>query len=108
MHVPAEDYLDHAAQAYAARTPVTAFLRLSESIDLQDVQPESITTPVTLVAVEQDRLVPLADAYALAQRLRGETRLRVLRSHFGHDAFLKEHDTIARILGEALEPEVLA
>ena len=105
VHVPAEDYLDHAAQAYAARTPVTAFLRLSESIDLQDVAPESITAPVTLVAVEQDRLVPLTDAYALAQRLRGETRLRVLRSHYGHDAFLKEPDAIARILGEALDAE---
>ena len=101
----AEDYLDHCANAYAARTPATAFLRLSESIDLQDVAPESITAPVTLVAVEQDRLVPLTDAYALAQRLRGETRLRVLRSHYGHDAFLKEPDAIARILGEALDAE---
>ncbi|WP_133500325.1 homoserine O-succinyltransferase MetX [Cognatilysobacter terrigena] len=108
VHVPAEDYLDHAGQSYASRTPVDAFLRLSESIDLQDVAPESIATPVTLVAVEQDRLVPLADAYALAQRLRGETRLRVLRSRYGHDAFLKEHDAIAAILDEALAAEVAA
>lgn len=108
VHVPAEDYLDHAAQAYAARTPVNAFLRLSESIDLQSVPPESITTSVTLVAVEQDRLVPLADAYALAQGLRGETRLRVLRSRYGHDAFLKEPQAIAAILEEALGAEVAA
>ncbi|AXK71362.1 homoserine O-succinyltransferase [Lysobacter sp. TY2-98] len=108
VHVPAEDYLDHAGQSYAARTPVSAFLRLSESIDLQDVAPETIVTPVTLVAIEQDRLVPLADAYALAQRLRGETRLRVLRSRYGHDAFLKEHEAIAAILDEALATEVAA
>ncbi|MGY4516815.1 homoserine O-succinyltransferase MetX [Lysobacter sp. HA18] len=108
VHVPAEDYLDYAGQAYASRTPVTAFLRLSESIDLQDVSPESIAAPVTLVAVEQDRLVPLADAYALAQRLRGETRLRVLRSRYGHDAFLKEPEAIAAILDEALAAEALA
>lgn len=106
VHVPAEDYLDHAGQAYAARTSPVAFLRLSESIDLQDVAPEAITAPVTLVAVEQDRLVPLADAYALAQRLRGETRLRVLRSRYGHDAFLKEVEAIAGVLVEALEAEV--
>ena len=103
VHVPAEDYLDHAAQAYAARTPATAFLRLSESIDLQRVVPGSITVPVTLVAVQEDRLVPLADAYALAQGLRGETRLRVLRSRYGHDAFLKEAEAIADVLGESLE-----
>ena len=105
VHVPAEDYLDHAGQAYAARTPITAFLRLSESIDLQDVAPSSITAPVTLVAVEQDRLVPMADAYALAQGLRGETRLRVLRSRYGHDAFLKEREAIAAILREAIDAE---
>ncbi|GAB6196662.1 homoserine O-succinyltransferase MetX [Lysobacter xanthus] len=108
VHVPAEDYLDHAGQAYATRTAPAAFLRLSESIDLQDVAPETIATPVTLVAVEQDRLVPLADAYALAQRLRGETRLRVLRSRYGHDAFLKEHEAIEGILREALDSEVPA
>lgn len=106
VHVPSEDYLDHAGRSYALRTHPTAFLRLSESIDLQDVAPEAITAPVTLVAVEQDRLVPLADAYALAQRLRGETRLRVLRSRYGHDAFLKEPATIAGILEEALQSEV--
>ena len=108
VHVPAEDYLDHAGQAWAARTPATAFLRLSESIDLQRVVPGSITTPVTLVAVEEDRLVPLADAYALAQGLRGETRLRVLRSRYGHDAFLKEVDAIAAVLAEALVTEASA
>ncbi|HEY4581917.1 MAG TPA: homoserine O-succinyltransferase [Lysobacter sp.] len=105
VHVPAEDYLDHAGQDYAARTAVTAFLRLSESIDLQAVAPETITAPVTLVAVQEDRLVPLADAYALAQGLRGETRLRVLRSRYGHDAFLKEPEAIGAILREALATE---
>jgi homoserine O-acetyltransferase len=102
VRVPAEDYLDHAGQDWAARTPITAFLRLSESIDLQCVAPASIDTPVTLVAVEQDRLIPVADAYALAQGLRGETRLRIVRSRYGHDAFLKETDAIAGVLGEAL------
>jgi len=108
VHVPAEDYLDHAAQAYAARTHATAFVRLSESIDLQRVVPGSIAVPVTLVAVQEDRLVPLADAYALAQGLRGETRLRVLRSRYGHDAFLKEPTVIAEVLAEALDPECVA
>lgn len=102
VRVEAEDYLDHCGQAYAQRTPATAFLRLSESIDLQQVEPERIASPVTLVAVEEDRLVPLSDVYALAQRLRGETRVRVLRSRYGHDAFLKEEAVIGAILRDAL------
>lgn len=108
VRVAAEDYLDHCGNAYARRTPTVAFLRLSESIDLQDVDPGLIAVPVTLVAIEQDRLIPLADVYALAQHLRGETRLRVLRSSYGHDAFLKEVDAIAAVLDEALRAEVAA
>ncbi|HEU4992822.1 MAG TPA: homoserine O-succinyltransferase [Luteimonas sp.] len=103
----AEDYLDHCANAYAARTPATGFLRLSESIDLQSVEPESIPVPVTVVAVAEDRLVPIEDAYALVERLaRGSAprrpQLRVLRSIYGHDAFLKEPAALDAILREAL------
>lgn len=103
----AEDYLDHCANAWAARTPATGFLRLSESLDLQSVEPEDIPVPVTVVAVAEDRLVPVADAYALVERLaRGCARrrpvLRVLRSVYGHDAFLKEPDAIGAVLREAL------
>ena len=98
----AEDYLDHCGAKYADRTAPTAFLRLSESIDLQALDPEAIDVPVTVVAIAEDRLVPVDDAFALAERLRGETRLRVLRSKYGHDAFLKETADIAGVLRESL------
>ena len=100
--VGAEDYLDHCGAKYADRTAPTAFLRLSESIDLQALDPESIEVPVTVVAIAEDRLVPVDDAFALAERLRGETRLRVLRSKYGHDAFLKEPAAVAEVLRESL------
>ncbi len=103
----AEDYLDHCAGAWAARTPPTGFLRLSESIDLQAVAPEAIEVPVTVVAVAEDRLVPIEDAQALVERLshaRAPRRpqLRVLRSVYGHDAFLKEPAALDAVLREAL------
>ncbi len=69
---------------------------MSESIDLQALDPSAIRLPVTVVAVAEDRLVPPSDAYDLVERLRGETRLRVLRSLYGHDAFLKEEDAHRR------------
>ena len=107
VRVGAEDYLDHCAATYVARTTPTGFLRLSESIDLQAVEPESIRVPATVVAVAEDRLVPVEDAYALVERLaagarRQRPRLRVLRSDYGHDAFLKEPAAIAAVLREAL------
>lgn len=107
VRVGAEDYLDHCGAKFVATTTPTAFLRLSESIDLQRVDPEAIRVPVTVVAVVQDRLVPIADVHALIERLRGETRLCVLRSQYGHDAFLKEHAAIAAILAEAFSDEDL-
>ena len=100
--VGAEAYLAHCGTKYVERTSATAFLRLSESIDLQSVDPGRIALPVTVVAVAEDRLVPLQDAHALVERLRGETRLCVLRSVYGHDAFLKEEGEIARILRATL------
>jgi homoserine O-acetyltransferase len=102
VRVAAEDYLDYCGAQYTARTSSVAFLRLSESIDLQFVEPERIASPVTVVAVEQDRLVPVEDSYALAERLSGDTQLKVLSSHYGHDAFLKEESAIAAILSQAL------
>ncbi|MEO5566470.1 MAG: homoserine O-succinyltransferase [Luteimonas sp.] len=107
VRIDAEDYLDHCAAKYVAATSATAFLRLSESIDLQALAPESITVPVTVVAVAEDRLVPVEDAYALVAGLSADAaartpQLRVLRSIYGHDAFLKETAEITTILREAL------
>jgi homoserine O-acetyltransferase len=107
VRTDAEDYLDHCAAKYVAGTSSTAFLRLSESIDLQALEPESIRVPVTVVAVAEDRLVPVEDAYALVERLSAggaprRPQLRVLRSLYGHDAFLKETGAITAVLREAL------
>lgn len=102
VRTAAEDYLAHCGRRYAARWSSTAFLRLSESIDLQRVDPAAITVPTTVVAVAEDRLVPLSDLQALVEGLGGPARLRVLRSEYGHDAFLKEDTAIARLLRESL------
>ncbi len=100
-----EDYLDAAGAQYVARTPVTAYLRLSESIDLHRIDPAQVGVPTLVVAVEGDRLVPLADSVALVEKLAGNGKLRVLRSPYGHDAFLKETDRIDAILATALRGE---
>lgn len=103
----AEDYLDAAGAQYVARTPVNAYLRLSESIDLHRLDPALVAVPTLVVAVEGDRLVPLADSVALVEGLNAQGssargQLRVLRSPYGHDAFLKETDRIDSILVAAL------
>lgn len=101
---PVESYLAHAGQQFVARFSPERFLALSESIDLHDVTPEHLTDPVTLIAFPSDRLVPLADVRALSARLNKAT-LEVVDSPYGHDAFLKEPDAVARIIQRALAIE---
>jgi homoserine O-acetyltransferase/O-succinyltransferase len=102
VRVAAEDYLDAAGAQYVARTPVTAYVRLSESIDLHRIDPAAVRVPTLVVAVEGDRLVPLSDAVALVEGLGALGSLRILRSRYGHDAFLKEHERIDQLLAPAL------
>ena len=103
----ADDYLATCGERYVARTTTTAFLRLSESIDLHVVDAREVATPTTVVAVSEDQLVPLQDLVALAEALPALRKLKVLRSLYGHDAFLKEEAAIAAVLCDSLR-EALA
>ena len=105
VRVAAEDYLDAAGAKFVARFPATAWLRLSESIDLHEVDPAQVAVPTLVIAVEGDRLVPLSDAVSLVEGLGLNGRLRVLRSPYGHDAFLKETDRIDGFLAAELRPK---
>lgn len=102
-HFPVEDYLDAVGSKFVSRFSTTAYLRLSESIDFQQVQPESITVPTDVVAIDQDQIVPLADLEELTARLAGRRLLHRISSLYGHDAFLKEVDAIAAILHRVLD-----
>lgn len=97
-----EDYFDAIGPRFAARFTPTAYLRLSESIDLQRVEPAAVRVPTWLLGVTQDQIVPPADLRALAAGLGGKAVLQMLDSPFGHDAFLKEPAAVAAVLTEAL------
>jgi homoserine O-acetyltransferase len=83
------------------RLGAVAYRRLSESIDLHAIDPRSIRCPVTLAAADSDQLVPLADVEALAAVLPG-SELHIIRSLYGHDAFLKESGQVGAILSSSL------
>ena len=103
-----EDYFDAIGPKFVARFSPTAYLRLSESIDLHHVLPESITVPTDIVAVAEDQIVPEADLLTLTEGLRGPARLHRIRSLYGHDAFLKEEAQIGAILIDALARSIVA
>ena len=70
------------------------------------VDPAQVAVPTLVIAVEGDRLVPMSDAVTLVEGLGTGGRLRVLRSQYGHDAFLKETDRIDGILATVFDPPV--
>lgn len=100
---PVEDYLFARGTDYAARYRPEAFLCLSESIDLHAVVADRIHVPTTLIAVNEDQLVPVADARALCARLEQRGRLIEISSIYGHDAFLKEATQLGPVFHSALE-----
>ena len=99
---PVEDYLYARGDAYAQSYIPEAFVCLSESIDLHTVEPARITIPVTLVAVREDQLVPIAHMQTLRSRLR-HAELVELSSIYGHDAFLKEVEQLRPVFARVLE-----
>lgn len=99
---PADAYLEACGQRYVRQWSATAFLRLNESIDAHRVDPAAIRVPTTILAIAEDRLVPIGDLYALAEGLGATSKLHHVRSRFGHDAFLTEHGQVARVLREFL------
>ncbi|WP_294069220.1 homoserine O-succinyltransferase [Sphingomonas sp.] len=97
LRVAADPYLDAQGQRHCRRMSPAAYRRLSESIDLHRIDAADIRVPVTLAAVDSDALVPESDVRPLAKAIPG-SRLHVVRSRFGHDAFLKEDAQVAAIL----------
>jgi homoserine O-acetyltransferase/O-succinyltransferase len=99
---PVERYLfGDAAQSAALRAE--AFLCLSESLDLHQVDATRIFVPTTAVGTREDQLVPLGDVRALAARL-GSANVREISSIHGHDAFLREPEQLRSLLATANGP----
>lgn len=102
------DYLRERGERFADAFTPEAFLCLSQSIDLHCIDPGEVHAPITLVAFEPDAIAPAWQLRALAAQLGGPWTLRVIRSIFGHDAFLKEPAAVGGIVADALcRPEVL-
>jgi homoserine O-acetyltransferase len=103
FYFPVEQYLLARGDAYATTYKPEAFVCLSESIDLHQVDARSIKVPTTVIAVREDQLVPLADMRALKDRMGARAELIEISSLYGHDAFLKESDALRHAFARVLD-----
>ncbi len=79
------------------------FLSLSASIDRHRVDPARIRAPALLIGAETDQLVPADQLRALAAALAGPATLHLLPCLYGHDMFLKEAETVGRLVAPFLD-----
>ncbi len=97
------NFLTQAGKRFADRCTPERFLALSESLDRHSVRPEEIFVPTTLIAVEEDALVPIAQVRELAARISAPCELIELQSQYGHDTFLHAPAVIAPFVSRSLE-----
>ena len=101
---PICEYLTERGRAYPGVMSAARWASLSDSIDRHRVDAARITVPTTLIAIEEDRVVPVEDMRELATRLPRLERLVEASSLYGHDAFLKEPELMGAALADALAP----
>jgi homoserine O-acetyltransferase len=100
---PVERYLESRGAAFARTATPPSYVALSRAIDLHRVRGESIRVPTLLIGAATDVLVPLDQLEELAEKLPCGRDVVRLASAYGHDAFLKETDTIGAVIREALD-----
>lgn len=94
---PVEQYLFADDSEWVANFRAEAFLALSQSLDLHQVDAARIFVPTAAVAAREDQLVPLSDIRGLGARL-GNARVHEISSIYGHDAYLREAEQLRRVL----------
>jgi homoserine O-acetyltransferase len=106
-----ESYLDHHAEKLVRRFDANSYLVLSRAMDHHDVGRDRggpaaalarVVAEATVVAVDSDRLYPPRLQYQLAAHLPSRPDVEVVRSPYGHDAFLIESGQVGHFIHDAL------
>jgi homoserine O-acetyltransferase len=108
-------YLDYQGRIFIRRFDANAYLVLSKAMDLFDLgrgyecEEEAlkrVRARVLMVGISSDWLFPAADVRQLAERLRdagADCRYEELQSNHGHDGFLADPASLARIVAPFFE-----
>lgn len=99
---PVQPWLTHHGERFVARFNAAAYRCLGASLDAHAFDPAALSTPTTLFAVREDLIVPLSLLREFAAAAPRCTLVEI-SSNYGHDAFLKEEQTVGALLRVALE-----
>ncbi|WP_082100324.1 homoserine O-acetyltransferase MetX [Demequina maris] len=94
-----QSYLEHHARKLARRFDANTYVRLAQAIQSHDVGRgrggvetalARYTDPALVIAIDSDRLYPMANSQRLDAALTGSNGIKVVHSPVGHDGFLVE------------------
>nr|WP_218885726.1 homoserine O-acetyltransferase [Kineococcus aurantiacus] len=107
-----QSYLDHHADKLVRRFDAGSYVALTDAMNTWDVglgrggteaALAAVTTPLVVVAVDSDRLYPVADSQRIVDAAPAVVGgLRVVTSSSGHDGFLLEAAQIEPLVAETL------
>jgi len=100
---PVERYLESRGADFARTATPRSYATLLRAIDLHRVRGESIRVPTLLIGATTDVLVPIEQIEELAAKIPCARRLVRIPSRYGHDAFLKETETLGPVIQAALQ-----
>ena len=105
-------YLDHAAARLARRFDPNTYLAINEAMNHHDVgrgrggiaaAMGRISAELTIVGLDGDRLYPLRLQEELVDLCPEPTKLQIVHSIIGHDAFLTEDEIVGGIVRDVIE-----
>lgn len=105
-------YLDHQAEKLARRFDANTYITLTNAMSLFDVGRgrggvaralAGITVPLTVVAIDSDRLFPNRQQQQIVDLAPGADELHMVHSLHGHDGFLVEGEQVANFVRKAVE-----
>jgi len=108
-----QSYLDHHANKLARRFDAGSYVALTDAMNTWDLGRgrggvekalRSLEVPLLVAGIDTDRLYPIHLQEQIAE-LAGNTvtGLRIIKSDFGHDGFLIEHDEVFALVEEILD-----
>ncbi len=112
-----QSYLEHHGDKLARRFDANTYVTLTRTMITHDLGRDrggvdnalaQITARGLVIAVDTDRLFPLAQSERIAAHVPGAGPVRVVHSDFGHDGFLIEEDEVGRHVSEFLGERVRA
>lgn len=106
-----QSYLDHHGHKLARRFDANSYVVLTRAMLTHDVGRDrggvakalgQITARTAVIAVDTDRLFTAEESELMVREIPGALPLATISSPYGHDAFLIEHEQVARHLAALL------